>query len=166
MDEGTHFKEFEKRVLGLRQHQEMQEKRVEDPQGVLEVLNSKMDLLLEAMNGGRTSCRGRNEEEFKSKHSRVSSSMHVRSIKLDFSRFDRENPTGWIYKANHYFGLHPMPDGQKILMSSFYMEGSALIWFQDVEETWNFSACESFVATLQLRLGIPLAMILWKQSQG
>lgn len=48
-------------------------------------------------------------------------------LKLDFSWFDRENLIVCVYKASHYFVLHPMPNHQKILMSSFYMEGDALV---------------------------------------
>lgn len=77
--------------------------------------------------------------------------MQFRTIKIDFPRFDGENPTGWVYKANHYFALNPMPDGQKILMSSFYLEGSALIWFQDAAENEKFGSWNTFVDALQLR---------------
>ncbi|KAF5445336.1 hypothetical protein F2P56_034395 [Juglans regia] len=51
--EGTWFKESDKLVLGLKQNQELQDRRVADHQSALEGLNSKMDLLLEAMNGGK-----------------------------------------------------------------------------------------------------------------
>lgn len=75
--------------------------------------------------------------------------MQFRSIKLDFPRFDGEYPIGWVYKVNHYFALHPMLDNQKILMSSFYMEGDALVWFQDAEESGSLHMWDAFIQALQ-----------------
>ena len=46
-----------------------------------------------------------------------------------------------------------MPDGQKNLMASFYMDGSVLVWFQDVEETYSFNTWSSFVEVVQFRFG-------------
>lgn len=90
-------------VWGLRQHQEQQEKRVEGHQGALEMLNSKIDVLLEAVNGGRLGYQngnGKQEECLNFEHYGVSANMKFHSIKLEFPRFDRENPTGWIYKES------------------------------------------------------------------
>ncbi|KAF5475690.1 hypothetical protein F2P56_007468 [Juglans regia] len=141
MAEGTRFKELEKLVLGLKQNQELQDQRVADHQSALEGLNSRMDLLLEAMNGGRIDRNGKGShiDGGHIGNTSLNSGMQFRSIKLDFPRFHGDDPSGWIYKANHYFALHPMPDGQKILMASFYMEGNALVWFQDAEETDSFN---------------------------
>lgn len=105
---------------------------MEDHRGMFEALSSKMDLLLEAVNGGRTGSHngnGRHDDGTNTEHLGVSGGIPFRSIKIEFPIFDEENPIGWLYKANHYFALHPMPDGQKILMSSFYMEGSTMVWF-------------------------------------
>ncbi|XP_042939584.1 uncharacterized protein LOC122274627 [Carya illinoinensis] len=79
--------------------------------------------------------------------------MKFRAIKIDFPKFNGDNPIGWVYKANHYFALYPMPDGQKIWMASLYMEGIALIWFQGAEETGLFVSWDAFVDALQLRFG-------------
>lgn len=38
-------------------------------------------------------------------------------------------------------------------MASFYMEGSALVWFQDAEETGTFRSWDSFTEALQIRFG-------------
>lgn len=68
MVEGTRFKESEKIIIGLSQHQECQKKMVEDHQGALEVVILKMNLLQEAVNGGRIGFRsgnGRHEERDK-----------------------------------------------------------------------------------------------------
>lgn len=152
MAEGTRFKELEKMVVGLRQHQEQQGKSLEDHQGTLEVLSSKIDVLLDAVNGGIMGHQHDGGRQEQVNHEQMRG-MQFRSIKLDFPRFDGNNPTGWIYKMNHYFALYPMPEGQKILMSSFYIKGNALIWFEDAEETGIFYSWSSFLEALQLRFG-------------
>lgn len=98
-----------------------------------------MGLQLEAMNArGFNGGFGMGEEDF-------NFGMHFHSIKLDFLIFDGRNSTCWAYKAIHYFALHPMPNGQKILLFSIYMEGNALIWFEDSEKTKEFSTWKYFV---------------------
>lgn len=108
---------------------EQQAKSIEDHHAALAMLSSKMDMLLKVFNATHGNNQNMNEspEEHIPKQEPVVQGMQFRTIKIDFPRFDRENPTGWVYKANHYFVLNPMSDGQKILMSSFYLEGSALI---------------------------------------
>ncbi|KAF5450607.1 hypothetical protein F2P56_030941, partial [Juglans regia] len=155
MAEGTRSKELEKLVLGLKQNQELQDQRIADHQSALEGLNSKMDILLETLNGSRSDRNGKGSHMDGGHigNTSLNSGMQFRSIKLDFPRFHGDEPSGWIYKANHYFALHPMPDGQKILMASFYMEGTALVWFQDAEETDSFKSWHSFIKAVQSRFG-------------
>ena len=38
-------------------------------------------------------------------------------------------------------------------MATFHMDGDALIWFQDCEETWIFSNWEGFFEALLTRVG-------------
>lgn len=53
MAKGTRFKELEKMVLGIDQHQELHEKRVKDKQRALNVFNLKIDMFLEVVNKAR-----------------------------------------------------------------------------------------------------------------
>ena len=59
-------------------------------------------------------------------------------IKLDFPRFFGEEPASWVYKENQYFRYYNTPIGEKLTLASFHMDGLALIWFQESEETGGF----------------------------
>lgn len=57
--------------------------------------------------------------------------VHPRVVCLDFPTFHCEDPLGWLYKVNQffYFPQHHMQ------LVSLYMEGKALVWFQDLDES-------------------------------
>ena len=62
-----------------------------------------------------------------------------RPMKLEFPRFFGEDLASWVYKANQYFRYSSTPIGEKLMLASFHMEGEALIWFEEGEETGVFS---------------------------
>lgn len=64
MTEWTRYKELEKPVLGMKQHQDLQEHEVKNHRKLLDDSTKKMDLLLETLN-----------EEFQSEGSGVLGSM-------------------------------------------------------------------------------------------
>lgn len=65
--------------------------------------------------------------------------VHTRTRRLDFSRFDGDNPTGWIYKVAQFFDHYQTAARQRLRMATFHMEGEALIRFQDSEECGYFT---------------------------
>ena len=77
-----------------------------------------------------------------------------RPMKLDFPRFSGEEPASWMYKANQYFKYYNTPIGKKLMLASFHIEGEALIWFQESEETRVFCDWESLVQALHVRFGL------------
>lgn len=92
MAEGTCFKELENIFLGVEAPSRIARKKSGRQSRSIGLLNSKMDLLLEAVNG-RTGFRngaGRNEEELNSEHSRVSSGMHFSFYQVGFSKIQWE----------------------------------------------------------------------------
>ena len=76
-----------------------------------------------------------------------------RTMKLEFPRFFGEDPASWVYKANQYFRYYNTPIGEKLMLASFHMEGEALIWFQEGEETWVFHDWDSLIQALHVRFG-------------
>ena len=76
-----------------------------------------------------------------------------RPMRLEFPKFSGEEPASWMYKANQYFGYYNTPIGKKLMIASFHMEGEALIWFQESEETGIFCDWESLVQAMQVRVG-------------
>jgi hypothetical protein len=91
------------------------------------------------------------------------------------NEFSRENMESWAleysggggrnfqsrqlrldYKADQFFDYYQIPENQRVRLASFYMEGDALIWFQDGEDSGLFPYWDAFVRELHIRFG-PLA---------
>ena len=60
----------------------------------------------------------------------LSSSSNFRGSKLDFPRFNGDDPTRWIYKAGQYFNLHRTFVVNKVPLASFHLEQEALQWYR------------------------------------
>ena len=54
---------------------------------------------------------------------------HYRRPKLDFPRFNGDDPTGWIYREKQYFSFHKKIYVNKVPLSSFHLEHEELQWF-------------------------------------
>ncbi|KAF5470266.1 hypothetical protein F2P56_010790, partial [Juglans regia] len=76
-----------------------------------------------------------------------------RSVRIDFPSFRGEDPTSWLYKANHFFNFYNTLPQHKLRLASFHMEGQALIWFQDLEESGGLDNWEGFTQALLTRFG-------------
>ena len=77
----------------------------------------------------------------------------IKNLKLEFPRFQGEDPTYWIYKTNQFFSYHSTPEHQKIIMASYHLDGEALIWFQDAKQVGGFASWEVFIRALQTHFG-------------
>ncbi|XP_026410936.1 uncharacterized protein LOC113306183 [Papaver somniferum] len=53
---------------------------------------------------------------------------HHRIPKLDFPRFNEENPRGWIQKSERYFQLNDIEEHRKVDIAAIYLEGKAEKW--------------------------------------
>ncbi|KAL5857738.1 hypothetical protein ACOSQ3_005196 [Xanthoceras sorbifolium] len=49
-------------------------------------------------------------------------------LKLNFPKFDGEDPTGWVYKFEQYLDFKAVPPEQQVQLASFHLEGIALQW--------------------------------------
>lgn len=76
-----------------------------------------------------------------------------RGVRLYFSHFDVNNPACWVFKTSHYFEFHQTSPAQRLLMASYYMDGEALIWYQDASESSQFNSWETFTRALLTRFG-------------
>ncbi|XP_062173762.1 uncharacterized protein LOC133879249 [Alnus glutinosa] len=74
-------------------------------------------------------------------------------LRLDLPTFDGEDPSNWVYKANQYFEFYQVPENRKVKVASFYLQGDALVWFQDGEDNGLFPYWDVFVRELQTRFG-------------
>lgn len=65
-----------------------------------------------------------------------------------FQDFDGTDPLGWIFKASLIFYFHHTPNNQRITISSFYMDGSVLIWFQWM---YRITSWDELVRSVEIR---------------
>lgn len=72
-------------------------------------------------------------------------------MKLEVPRFDGIEPFGWIFKINQYFAYHGTPDHDRLTITTFYMEGRALAWFQYMTSNAQFTSWQAFLQALQNR---------------
>ncbi|KAL5810054.1 hypothetical protein ACOSQ4_026622 [Xanthoceras sorbifolium] len=49
-------------------------------------------------------------------------------LKLSFPKFNGEDPTRWVYKAEQYFDFKSIAMDQQVQLASFHLEGIALQW--------------------------------------
>ncbi|KAL5761054.1 hypothetical protein ACOSQ2_019892 [Xanthoceras sorbifolium] len=49
-------------------------------------------------------------------------------LKLSFPKFNGEDLTGWVYKAEQYFDFKSIAMDQQVQLASFHLEGIALQW--------------------------------------
>ena len=52
--------------------------------------------------------------------------VQSRFVRLDFPRFNGEDPTGWINIAEQFFHYHGTAAIEKVLLTSFHLQGEAL----------------------------------------
>lgn len=58
------------------------------------------------------------------------SSVHAHCLKLEVPCFDGSDALCWIFKINQFFEYHSTLEHERLTIASFYMDGSALPWFQ------------------------------------
>ncbi|CAM8956889.1 unnamed protein product [Rhodiola kirilowii] len=77
----------------------------------------------------------------------------MRLPRLEIPLFTGENVKGWIFQIERFFHLHFTPPDQQLLIATFYMSGSALLWYQWMHNTKQLSNWEAFRRDLELRFG-------------
>lgn len=80
-------------------------------------------------------------------------SLQTRFSRLDFPRFDGENPTGWIYKAEQFFHYQRTKPNEKVLLASFHLQDDVLQWYQWYEQLQPNVQWEEFTKAMCIRFG-------------
>lgn len=56
--------------------------------------------------------------------------IHGRPIRLDFPRFEGIEPESWLFQAEQFFTLNPLPPEQRVTMASIHLRGDAVAWYR------------------------------------
>ncbi len=75
------------------------------------------------------------------------------TLRLKFSKFKDGDPLDWVYRAERFFHYHGTAEDQKVLISSFHLEETALRWFQTADRARPFNGWEDFSAAICRRFG-------------
>jgi len=74
-----------------------------------------------------------------------------RPLKFDLPNFNGSDALGWIFKVTQFFYYHQTPIAQRTHISSFYLEGPALAWFQWMSNNNLLTSWDTFLRALELR---------------
>ena len=77
--------------------------------------------------------------------------VQSRFVRLDFPRFNGEDPTGWIYIAEQFFHYHGIAAIEKVLLTSFHLQGEALQWYEWYTRNHTGIRWEGFTTALCVR---------------
>ncbi|KAF8394014.1 hypothetical protein HHK36_020216 [Tetracentron sinense] len=159
MAEGTRFSTIEKTLASSKTQQDESKIRADLQEQKIDDIGSKLDRLL-SMGEKNFTKNLHNDTEcsapprwipFGSPQQFPDNNIQVRSIMVEFPKFEGQNVSGWLFKANKFFSYNNTAPENRIFMTSFYMEGEALVWFQDALDSGVFSSWEAFVKAIQIR---------------
>ncbi|KAL6320825.1 hypothetical protein AAG906_008825 [Vitis piasezkii] len=72
--------------------------------------------------------RGKTNAEFRNDVNEILARHESSFDQLSFLKFNGDDPTGWIYKAEQYFDFKNITPGQQVQLAFFHLEGIALQW--------------------------------------
>ncbi|KAK0586119.1 hypothetical protein LWI29_001364 [Acer saccharum] len=124
-------------------------------------LNSKYDHLSESMSNMRTEASGSrssgstpsNDNGSTHKRAEYHRSISTRTIRLEFPKFQGDDPSRWLYCAERFFEYHQTPEAQQVKIASFHLDGEALQWFKWVTNVVEFPDWSNFKQALSSRFG-------------
>ena len=114
-------------------------------------MTSKFDELLNRMNQLETSHTNPHVPQAFVGASSTATANAAYRLKLEVPRFDGSDPEGWIFKITQFFEYHATPDHDKLTITSFYMEGPALAWFQWMYHSGQLSSWSAFLLAIHTR---------------
>ncbi|KAG6480688.1 hypothetical protein ZIOFF_057273 [Zingiber officinale] len=77
---------------------------------------------------------------------------HLR-MKVEFPRWENNDPIGWISRAEKYFRFHGTSDNAKVELASINLEGDAIQWYDWLEACHGPPKWEEFKEELINRFG-------------
>jgi len=72
-------------------------------------------------------------------------------VKLDIPRFNGHDPLGWIFKITQFFYYQGTPNDDRITVTSFYLDGPALSWFQWMHKNGFITSWQAMLHAIETR---------------
>ncbi|XP_040996196.1 uncharacterized protein LOC121242393 [Juglans microcarpa x Juglans regia] len=153
MTENTKLTQLQEGLNTLKKTSETQFKSIEaEMQGLRQQMTA---MLLELQKNNNSQDKGDSSagNQFNHEQPLIGGEVQTRSIRLAFPAFDGTDPNGWIYRVNQFFLFHNTLPQHRLRLVSFHMEGKALTWFQDLDESGMLADWETFIKALLIRFG-------------
>ncbi|WVY96655.1 hypothetical protein V8G54_028806 [Vigna mungo] len=77
----------------------------------------------------------------------------VRSVKLDFPRFDGSDVLQWIFKAEQFCSYYNTPDDQRLTIAATHLDKDVVPWYQMMTRHESFHSWVAFTRALELEFG-------------
>jgi len=74
-------------------------------------------------------------------------------MKLDFPRWDEDDPSDWVSSAERFFRFHGTPEASRVDIASIHLEGEVVQWYDWFEASHGMPTWETFVEGLLVRFG-------------
>jgi hypothetical protein len=79
--------------------------------------------------------------------------FQVRSLKIDFPRFDGKNVLDSIFKAEQFFAYYNTPDTDRLVIASVHLDKDVVPWFQMIQRSHPFHSWQDFTQALEMEFG-------------
>jgi hypothetical protein len=74
-------------------------------------------------------------------------------MKLDFPRWDEDDPSGWVKRAERFFHFQGTLEASRVDIASIHLEGEAVQWYNWFEASHGRPTWATFVEGLLVRFG-------------
>ncbi|KAJ0008031.1 hypothetical protein Pint_30812 [Pistacia integerrima] len=153
---GTRYSQLAKSSVVVKQNQEQSQQNHNSLQQVveglahqLEAVASNVETLVQMKTNHNSSDPKGSKRQMTNPLFEDNGGIQTCAVRLDFPKFNGEDPSGWVYRVNQFFNYHQTNPHHRVLLASFHMEGKALVWFQDIKAAGGISSWEGFVRALQ-----------------
>jgi len=86
-------------------------------------------------------------------HHNVFQPFQVRSVKLDFPRFNGSNVLEWIFKVEQFFTYYNTLNDHRLMIAAVHLDADVIPWFQMLTKNNPFHSWVGFTRALEMEFG-------------
>ena len=145
MAEGTRFAKLDDAIKSLNDFRKETENQIRDMNNTITRFMHAIDQRLEERNVV--------VPRLEASSGNSINNFPLRSMKIEVPHFDGTDVSNWIFKIEQFFQFYNTPDDQRIMISSFHLEGPALSWFKWMHANGFIESWKGFLKAINLKFG-------------
>ncbi|XP_077232454.1 uncharacterized protein LOC143869781 [Tasmannia lanceolata] len=156
MTEGTRGQEarhVESSIWHLRENSDKQAKAITELRQLVAAMNLKYEQLISKSPSQREDDQAESMRQLRESSSSLRGSIQTQFAKIDFPRFNGDDPKAWAYRCEKSFDFNQIDVADKVQLASIHLEDKALQWFRWLEKTTGPVGWVEFVQALNTRFG-------------